>query len=108
MTEQLDQDGYPTPKCLKKIAEWPYGDPLGWFEYIHSAWYFPDCWDRDDDAIDDYFDDPVIRFSISTAGWSGNESIIEAMQQNALLWAFHWVQSRRGGHYIFEVKKEGA
>jgi hypothetical protein len=45
----------------------------------------------------------VYRYNISTGGWSGNESIIGALQSNSLLWALTWVQSRRGGHYIFEV-----
>ena len=43
---------------------------------------------------------------ISTAGWSGNESIIYAMQNNkSMLWNLTWVQSRRGGHHIFELKE---
>jgi hypothetical protein len=59
-----------------------------------------------DDWVDEKLPDTTIRFHISTAGWSGNESIIRAMEKNHMLWGFHWVQSRRGGHYIFELKKE--
>ena len=42
-------------------------------------------------------------FRISTGGWSGNESIIRAMERNGMMWHLNWVQSRRGGHYIFEI-----
>ena len=38
---------------------------------------------------------------ISTGGWSGNEDLIGAMQNNAMLWIMTWVSSRRGGHYTF-------
>ena len=47
----------------------------------------------------------VHRYYISTAGWSGNETIIRAMQKNIMMWQLNWVQSRRGGHYIFELKE---
>jgi hypothetical protein len=48
----------------------------------------------------------VQRFDISTAGWSGNESLIRAMEKNSFMWATTWVQSRRGGHYIFEIDND--
>lgn len=41
---------------------------------------------------------------MSTGGWSGNEEIIQAMRNNKWFWATQWVQSKRGGHYVFEVK----
>lgn len=40
----------------------------------------------------------------STGGWSGNESIIGAMQKNRMVWNFLWEQSRRGGHYVFDKR----
>jgi hypothetical protein len=52
------------------------------------------------------YEKPKHRYYISTAGWSGNESIIYAMQENNLMWSLNWVQSRRGGHYIFELELE--
>lgn len=103
--EYLDSDGYPIPECLLKISEWPYEDAMGWFDFIYSVWAYSDCgWENDDTAYDEH-GKKFNRFNISTCGWSGNEDIIKAMQDNAILWAFHWVESRRGGHYIFEVKK---
>ena len=38
--EYLDSDGYPTAACLKKIEQWPFEDPKGWFEFIESVWSY--------------------------------------------------------------------
>ena len=91
-----DADGYPTDEELAKIRDWPYTDPAGWFEFIKSCWWAADWgWKQKGDI-----------YHISTAGWSGNEQIIEeAMMANRVLWAFTWEESRRGGHYKFTVKR---
>jgi len=99
--EFLDEDGYPTEKALELIETWNYDDPRGWFVFIESLWYMSDYgWHKTLDT------DGKIRYNISTIGWSGNESIIRAMEKNVILWDFHWFQSNRGGHYKFEVKNK--
>lgn len=104
VTDELDTDGYPTNVCLQKIAEWSCEDPEGWFDFIYSVWaYHGDGW-HTERGICSIFGTPLTQYFLSTCGWSGNESIIRAMQENVMNWLFHWVQSRRGGHYIFEVK----
>ena len=65
----------------------------------------PDWGWTEEDAIDEVFDKKVRRYKISTGGWSGNESIIHSMQKADFMWNLNWVQSRRGGHYIFELKE---
>ena len=103
MNKFLDEDGYPTDEALTMIAEWSVDDSRGWFTFIESLWYLSGWGWRKEEAAHDLFDDKkVIRYNISTAGWSGNESIIAAMHKNRILWSTTWVQSRRGGHYIFE------
>lgn len=104
----LDEDGYPTEAALNVITHWPW-NTSGWFEFIKEIWWMPDWGWREDDVIrddvtDSEFDKPRHRYYISTGGWSGNESIIRAMTDNWFLWDWHWVQSRRGGHYIFESR----
>ena len=37
-----------------------------------------------------------------TGGWSNNECVISAMQENYLMWGMCWYSSTRGGHYRFE------
>ena len=93
--EMLDDEGYPTDAALDVIRLWPFTDAKGWFRFIESIWHLADWgWKERDN-----------EYHISTAGWSGNESIIGAMQENHVLWTLTWVQSRRGGHYIFEVRQ---
>ena len=46
----------------------------------------------------------VLRLELHTGGWSGNESIIEALRDNFVFWTVCWIKSQRGGHYWFEIK----
>ncbi len=96
-----DKDGYPTKQELRKVKEWDIDDFTGWFKYIESIWHW-------DDRARVYrgrncFGRRVNKAYLSTGGWSGNESIIDAMQNNKnYLWMFTCWKSRRGGHYWFE------
>jgi hypothetical protein len=90
--ELVDDTGYPTDKALDIITNWQYTDGLReLFDFIETIWWSPE-WGWGVEETDD-----VIRYNISTGGWSGNDYVC---------WQFTWQQSRRGGHYIFEVKKE--
>ena len=107
----LDDDGYPTDDALEIIELWHWNDARGWFKFIESLWAYRDWgWKEKDEPHEwedhkQYKDKIVHRYYISTAGWSGNESIIRAMQDNDFMWYLNWVQSRRGGHYIFELRE---
>lgn len=103
----LDEEGYPTDHALDLIEKWYWTDERGWFDFIKELWYLR-SWGWDEASVpNDYNPNKVVQqYRISTAGWSGNESIIRAMEKNSMLWHFTWVQSRRGGHYIFELRME--
>jgi len=107
MSAYLDEDGYPTKEALDKIEKWHYNDPRGWFKFIENIWHLR-SWGWAEGYFKENESDPADKYQyhISTAGWSGNEDIIRAMQENNILWYYTWVQSRRGGHYIFEVRDE--
>lgn len=92
----MDQDGYPTDSELKKIQKWPHTDLLGLLAYVKERWQYADA---------GYWRQKGSKYWVSTAGWSGNESMIYALQKNIIFWSFCWLQSRRGGHYIFELRK---
>lgn len=101
-----DHNGYPTDEELKRIEEWPPSENYKeWFDFIHSIWTYADwAWREEEKKHNELFRGKQVRqYSISTGGWSGNESIIEAMEKNWIAWTMTWVQSTRGGHYLFEV-----
>ena len=103
--ELIDEDGYPTEAALTIVRIWHWSDSKGWFEFIKSIWHLASWGWSEGEADHDYRkDEKVYRYNISTAGWSGNEAIIREMEQNSMMWHLNWVQSRRGGHYIFELK----
>ena len=98
MTEILDDDGYPTDEFLEKISSWPYQEGFNsLLDFAMQGHIYPNYRDKEEK-------DGKIIWRISTGGWSGNESIIYALQENAMFWMTCWVQSRRGGHYIFECR----
>jgi hypothetical protein len=98
MSEWLDEDGYPTDEALEEIKNWHYDK--GWIslmEFVKSIWWASDWGFRVEENVG------KLTYYLSTGGWSGNESIVQAMQRNYLFWSLTWIQSRRGGHYIFEI-----
>ena len=106
--ELIDDDGYPTDAALELVHKWHWVDCAGLLEFIKGIWYLGglgwtevDAKDLDKDD-DDYDAEGGKLYFISTAGWSGNESIISAFRSNSMAWTLCWIQSRRGGHYIFK------
>jgi len=107
--EELDEDGYPTELACARIKAWHWSDRRGWMQYVGSLWHLRSWgWSESDEPHEWQKGQMVHRYDVSTAGWSGNEALIHAMQENSMLWHLVWVQSRRGGHYIFEVEIEQA
>lgn len=92
----MDNDGYPEDDELEKIEKWDYKEGfLPLMDYVKSLWHW-----------DDYFiQKDAQNFELHTGGWSGNEDIIASLMSNHMFWAICWVESRRGGHYKFEVKE---
>lgn len=91
-------DRYPTEEELNKIEQWPHNDFLNLMDFIHNIWEYAE-WGWREEKLKD-----AVEYDISTAGWSGNEDIIRALEKNPLFWMMCWQQSRRGGHYIFHVR----
>lgn len=101
----IDDDGYPTEDALEIVELWHWNDIPGWFEFIRGLWYMRDWGWSTAEVRQPHRGEKIVivkEHSISTAGWSGNEAIIRAMQKNDMMWHLNWVSSRRGGHYVFQ------
>ena len=97
-------EGYPTEEALERIRTWDPADGNGLLDWIRDHcfnWPERQIWDDTDDFFD--LDDPVPVRCMSTGGWSGNEDVIHAMQQNRIWWSLYWVQSHVGGHHKFKL-----
>lgn len=93
----LGDDGYPHESELQRIREWPWEE--GWrglMAYVRRRWQYADAgyWEQQGD-----------RFRIATAGWSGNESLVGAMEQNWMFQSICAVAWHRGGEYVYDVKE---
>lgn len=84
---------YPTEEELRKISEWDFHDLENLMEYVKSKWMFADS----------YWHQEGKTYYLSTAGWSGNEDLIQALRENTMFWTMCWYSSRRGGHYEFKL-----
>jgi hypothetical protein len=96
----MDEDGYPTEETERLVREFE-GDARDLLVSLREVWMHPTYWDEEDGV--DILDHPVHRYNVSTAGWSGNESLIEALRNNWIFWMRFWIEERVGGHFIFEI-----
>lgn len=106
----FDKDGYPTDETLERIKTWPIvinTDFAAVMDFAGRAWNYPEGWVCEPDFIDPDWPNQLSqrRYVFSTYGWSGNESIIGAIEGNQVLQlvgAWSW---RRGGHYEYRFPK---
>ena len=96
----MDEDGYPTEETERLVREFE-GDARELLASLREVWMHPTYWDEEDGV--DILDRPVHRYHVSTAGWSGNESLIDALRNHWIFWMRFWVEERVGGHFIFEI-----
>ena len=107
----FDADGYPTEDTLAAIRDWPL-DTLPDYEAVMDfagrAWSYPDYWTKDPAWLDPEWASgpPRLRYVFSTGGWSGNESIVGAIEANQMLQLIGAYSWRRGGHYEYRFPTE--
>ena len=96
----FDDDGYPTDAALRKI-ELFRGTPAELIEYLKPLWWSDLItveqalrWGR-----------PITRLTLTTGGWSGNESIMGALSDTMFQTLF-WQESQRGGRSVYEINAE--
>lgn len=99
-------DGYPHDIELQRISTWPattMADLRALMDYVKERWSYPRFWEEE--VIEEY-GRPIRQYTISTGGWSGNESLIAALEANTM-WSiiapWSW---RRGGHFVYRIPEE--
>lgn len=102
----FDRDGYPTDETLTTIEQWPATDPAGCLQYVRAAWNWPDHVTEQLKPGEHLIIQPPkntrhLRFV--TGGWSGNESLLGALEANRIITMLTWRLSTRGGVHIYEV-----
>lgn len=97
----MDSNGYPTDEDLREVTRLGgLTTPFEIIEFLKEMWIY-------DDYIDFKNDGDIWVLQISTAGWSGHESILANIERT-LFWMMYWQKSKRGGHYWFSGKvKDG-
>lgn len=101
--ELFDEDGYPTEEALQYIRLYHYNYPhIDLMAFAIKLWSYPDYVDITVEKGWDNKDVQVV--SMSTGGWSGNEDVIRALEENTVWWAMNWFSSQRGGHYVFKLR----
>jgi hypothetical protein len=106
MTEPtFDADGYPTEETLEFIAT--HTEIAEVLDFVKAAWHWPTFAThglREAEAALLHMDlaDPEMKYlRLATGGWSGNESLVAAMERNRLLGVLCWQLSARGGLHIY-------
>ena len=102
----FDANGYPTEETLAIIRAWSISaiaDFATVMDFAGRVWSYPDRWECIESEVDADWPgaNPQRIYRFSTGGWSGNESIVSAIEANEIVQmvgAWSW---RRGGHYEY-------
>ena len=94
---------YVTDEDYDTIKNWNYKDGYNrLMDYIKERWAYENWgWDKRKDIKSG-----KVFYDIATGGWSENECLMSALQENRIFWGTCWEASRRGGAYLFSVKEE--
>jgi len=87
-----DRDGCPTHMELKRLKKAATAmDTRSVIKQLRELW----CWS-------DYIVWRGGWLVLHTGGWSGNETLIQCIQDTPFWW-LHWRKSTRGGHYWLKI-----
>ena len=93
----FDADGYSTEETLEIVRKWKIASNFAirdLLAYVEKAWRYPFRIRRGGRGRKRWI-------YIATHGWSGNEELVGALQDNAIFWALCWLESHRGGGFKF-------
>ena len=94
----MNYDEEELAELTAKIKAWPLGQYVQLMKFVRAHWKYADeCYWTEEVG------DRWHRYMISTVGWSDNEALVSALEDNSMFWMTCWESSRRGGHYDFVV-----
>ena len=91
----FDRDGYPTEETLAVIRAWPFADSANVLPFIAAAWHWDDMAQETRPGL----------WVFATGGWSGNESLLHALQESVARFAFRHLTTRASFH-VYAVTQE--
>jgi hypothetical protein len=97
----VDDDGYPTEWGIERVREF-HGSPRQLIDLLEEMWWTPTLM-----SVEEWLDTQckkVVRVSLATGGWSGNEQIIDTLNGSMFHLRF-WESSHRGGLHVYQVPK---
>lgn len=101
-----DSGDYPSDETLGAIRNWPAMRVNDLFEFVMAAWHWSDCASMELRPFERemvHAEEGEKFLRLATGGWSGNEEIVCALNDN--VWARHqWRLSASGGLHIYEFK----
>lgn len=100
----MDSEGYPTEEELRAIRKWDIKDFPRLLDFVEERWTYEKCTKRE--TIKDVYKRELLEWTLITGGWSGNESLVNALLGNQffeLLWYYQW---ERGGKHVFRINPE--
>jgi hypothetical protein len=104
---ELTDEDYPTDEALARIRTAPPREAL---ELAERAWHW-DGWasrelrPEERAVVTNDVDEGAEFVRFATGGWSGNESIIAALDDNWPVAVMCWRLTARGGLHIYEMPK---
>jgi hypothetical protein len=73
-------------------------------DFIRDQWWQPGCFILIDDDSGPISGSCGVEVTLRTAGWPGNELVMEHLQKSSF-WARYWKSSSRDGVYVLNVPK---
>jgi hypothetical protein len=92
-TALVDDDGYPTESWIARMRDF-HGSPSQLVDLLEQLWWTPTLM-----TVDEWLDvqcRTVVRVSLVTGGWSGNEQIIDFLN-GSMFHLLFWESSIAAG-----------
>lgn len=99
----MNDDGYPEDAELEQIRTWSPGPKWSGSEpWLGILGLVYDAWNHDMGRAD--WSGQIL--TLVTGGWSGNEEVLGALEDNRCARSMLWLSSHRGGRYTFGIKDQ--